>query len=128
MDDEEPDHDDGGPARGFVVRPVVLVLCCDDGLEKQKVSNRSEIRKNESRDRKRAKKQKRRGKRNELTIIMWHVAMPMAPIIKVGLRPHLSTHMTAGIVAMNMTIPTTPVANKLTALESRPKFLKIVGA
>jgi hypothetical protein len=32
------------------------------------------------------------------------------------------------LVARNMTIPTTPVANKLTEFELRPRPLKIVGA
>ena len=61
-------------------------------------------------------------------MIKWHEAIPKAPMIKVGFRPQLSTYRTAGIVAMNIAIPTTPVASSETAFEDRPRSPKIVGA
>jgi hypothetical protein len=35
---------------------------------------------------------------------------------------------TEGIVAINMAIPTTPVARRLIVFPERPRFWKIVGA
>jgi hypothetical protein len=76
-------------------------------------------------------------------MIKWQDAIPIAPPTRMGFLPSLSTYMTAGtgnvsydldervgyvLVAMNMTIPTTPVANKLTEFEDRPSPAKIVGA
>lgn len=111
VDDEEPDHDYSSPTGGLMVLPVMLVLGSNDSLA-QVISDlfmnplESAL----------------------LTIMIWQVAIPIAPMISVGFLPHLSTYITAGIVAMNMTIPTTPVANKLTAVEFKPSFPKMVGA
>ena len=74
-------------------------------------------------------------------------AMIKAPETRIGLRPVLSTQMTAGIVAANIlythavshkllhspgnktyTIPTTPVARRETLGPVRPRSLKMVGA
>ena len=63
-----------------------------------------------------------------IAMIMWHVAMPIAPIIKIGLRPTLSTYTTAGIVASHIAIPTTPVAKRAIALLESPRVPKMVGA
>lgn len=74
-----------------------------------------------------------------------YAAMMKAPEIRIGLRPALSTQMTAGMVARNMlwqrrklasykniacayTIPTTPVANRDTVFPVRPRDWKIDGA
>ena len=32
VDDEEPDHDDGGPTSALVMWPVVLILCDNGSL------------------------------------------------------------------------------------------------
>lgn len=61
-------------------------------------------------------------------MMKWHDAMPIAPMMRVGLRPQLSTYMTAGMVAMNMTMPTTPVARRETELLERPSLPKMTGA
>jgi hypothetical protein len=61
-------------------------------------------------------------------MIMWQVAIPRAPIVSMGLRPILSMYSTEGIVAINMAIPTTPVARRLIVFPERPRFWKIVGA
>ena len=54
--------------------------------------------------------------------------MRMAPETRKGLSPNLSTYMTAAIVAINMAMPTTPVASNETVLDDRPRSWKIVGA
>lgn len=54
--------------------------------------------------------------------------MPMAPMIRMGLRPTLSMYRTVGIVARKSTMPTTPVARRETVLLDRPNEAKIVGA
>lgn len=61
-------------------------------------------------------------------MIMWQVAMPIAPIVRTGLRPSLSMYNTDGIVAINITIPTTPVARRDVVLEERPREENMVGA
>jgi len=61
-------------------------------------------------------------------MIMWHVAIPMAPIVRIGFRPTRSIYRTEGIVARNMTIPTTPVARREMVFEESPREAKIVGA
>jgi len=61
-------------------------------------------------------------------MMMWHVAIPIAPIVRMGLRPSLSIYKTDGMVAINMTMPTTPVARRDVVLEERPSEAKMVGA
>jgi hypothetical protein len=55
-------------------------------------------------------------------------AMPIAPMVRIGFRPVRSIHSTAGMVNINMTIPTTPVARREVVFEVRPSWLKMVGA
>ena len=74
MDDEEPNHGYGGPASGSVGFPGVLVASDYDGddhvaVEEQSVSQCL---------------------RNMGTTGTHHVAIPMAPIVRMGLRPSLS--------------------------------------
>ena len=80
MDDKEPDHGYGGPTGGGVRFPVGLVTSDYDGndhmaIEDQSVSQSLGDRK---------------------SIARWvlgrthHVAIPMAPIVRMGLRPSLS--------------------------------------
>lgn len=45
-------------------------------------------------------------------IMKWHKNIPIPPTMKTGFRPSLSTYITAGIVARNITMPTTPVASR----------------
>jgi hypothetical protein len=54
--------------------------------------------------------------------------IPIAPTMRIGLRPTLSTYRTAGMVANHMTMPTTPLANSEVVVPDRPKPLKICGA
>lgn len=61
-------------------------------------------------------------------MMMWHVAIPIAPTARTGLRPSRSTYSTAGMVATNMTMPTTPVARRLVSVLPSPRSLKMVGA
>jgi hypothetical protein len=61
-------------------------------------------------------------------MMMWQVPMPMAPMVRTGLRPTRSIHRTEGIVAMSMTMPTTPVARRDVVLPLRPSFWKMKGA
>jgi len=61
-------------------------------------------------------------------MMMWQVAMPTAPMVKTGLRPTRSIQRTEGIVAMNMTMPTTPVARREVVVLLRPSCLKMKGA
>jgi hypothetical protein len=61
-------------------------------------------------------------------MMMWQVAIPIAPIVRMGLRPSLSMYSTDGMVARNMAIPTTPVARREVVLEERPREVKMVGA
>lgn len=63
-----------------------------------------------------------------MAMMMWQVAMPMAPTTSTGLRPTRSIQRTAGIVARNMTMPTTPVASREVVLELRPREAKMLGA
>lgn len=80
MDDKEPDHGYGGPAGGGVGLPGILVTSDDDGddhvaVEDQTISQ-SLV--------------------DEKRIAGWvlggthHVAIPMAPTVRIGLRPSLS--------------------------------------
>jgi hypothetical protein len=61
-------------------------------------------------------------------MMMWQVAIPIAPIVRIGLRPSLSMYNTEGMVARNMAMPTTPVARREVVLEERPRSEKMVGA
>ena len=61
-------------------------------------------------------------------MIKWHSPIPTAPILSTGFLPTRSIHSTAGIVAMNMTMPTTPVASKLVVVCDSPSCSKICGA
>ena len=63
-----------------------------------------------------------------MAMMMWQVPMPMAPMVRTGLRPALSIQRTAGMVATNMTMPTTPVARRELVLRSRPRSSKMNGA
>lgn len=63
-----------------------------------------------------------------IATMIWHAAMMNAPETRIGFRPALSTQMTAGIVARNITIPTTPVARSETVLPVRPRDWKMDGA
>jgi len=65
---------------------------------------------------------------NRMAMMMWQVAMPMAPMVKTGFRPKRSMYKTEGMVARNMTMPTTPVASRETALEESPSSVNMVGA
>ena len=61
-------------------------------------------------------------------MMMWQVAIPRAPIVRMGLRPILSMYNTDGMVAMNIAIPTTPVASREVVFPERPSLAKMVGA
>ncbi len=61
-------------------------------------------------------------------IMRWQVPMPMAPMVRTGLRPTRSIHRTEGIVARSITMPTTPVARSEVVLPLRPSFWKMKGA
>lgn len=63
-----------------------------------------------------------------MAMMMWQVPIPIAPMVRIGLRPILSMYKTEGMVATNMAIPTTPVARRETVLEERPRERKMVGA
>lgn len=63
-----------------------------------------------------------------MATMMWHAAMRNAPETRMGLRPAWSTQMTAGMVARNIAIPTTPVARSEMELPVRPRSLKMNGA
>ena len=56
------------------------------------------------------------------------MTMPIPPAIMTGFLPSLSIYRTAGIVAMNIATPTTPVASKLVVLLDVPRAAKIEGA
>lgn len=58
-------------------------------------------------------------------MMMWQRPIARAPRASTGLRPSLSMYSIAGIVAMNMTMPTTPVARREIVLPERPRSLKI---
>ena len=58
----------------------------------------------------------------------WQSPITKAPEIKSGFRPTLSTHITAGIVHKNITIPTTPDASKEVVFPDKPNEANINGA
>ena len=74
MDDEEPDHGYGGPTGGGVGFPGILVTSNYDGDDHVAVKEQSVS--------------------ENLEDMEWigthHVAIPMAPIVRMGLRPSLS--------------------------------------
>lgn len=57
----------------------------------------------------------------------WHEAIPMAPAMRIVLRPNLSTYITAGMVNRNSSMPTTPVARRERVLPVIPKPWKMNG-
>ena len=61
-------------------------------------------------------------------MVMWHMPIAMAPSARTGFRPNLSMYKMAGMVAKNMTIPTTPVARREVVFDERPREPKIWGA
>ena len=58
-------------------------------------------------------------------IVMWQMPIAMPPNARTGFRPSLSMYKMAGIVAKNMTMPTTPVARREVVFDERPSELKI---
>jgi hypothetical protein len=61
-------------------------------------------------------------------MMIWQVAIPIAPMVRIGFRPSLSMYSTDGIVARKSTMPTTPVARRETVLLDKPSVAKMVGA
>ena len=134
MDDEKPDHDDGGPTCGLVRRPLILVLGGDDGLESasQRAQRPRELIKDGVRNRASYNDYMTCGHADSTPDEDWFTA----PFIN----PHDSRYRSlwhrlakhfwswSSALTMNMAIPTTPVAKRETALEERPKPLKIFGA
>ena len=61
-------------------------------------------------------------------MMAWQIPMAMAPVSKTGFLPSLSMYRTAGMVARNIAMPTTPVARRLVVLLEVPSAAKMDGA
>jgi hypothetical protein len=109
MDDEEPDHDNGSPTGTLVVWPIVREAS-NYGSDDEMAGCHTDS----------------TGDKDGLT----------APAVDVHdrrdycvlARTFQGEQMNDLLVAMNMTIPTTPVASRLTEFELNPRPLKMVGA
>jgi cytochrome b len=108
VNNEEPNHNNGSPSGTLVVWPVIREAG-DNGCDDEMASSHADSTGNED------------GLATPAVNIHDRRNYSALAYVHGNLRNNL-------LVAMNMTIPTTPVAKRLTELELKPRPLKMVGA